>query len=122
MEGLIRSRAGTRSKLTNFKNYINKVCTDSSDTSQPLDELRALEIRERVNRMRETYNSYDQIQGQIDVISSNEQETTEYRERFENEYFNAIAQAELLLSRQTPKVSAINVGIESNAAHNSHYS
>jgi len=91
MEGLIRTRAGIRSKLTNFKNYINKHCTDSSDPSQPLDELKALEIRERVNRMRETYNSYDQVQGQIDVISSNEQETAEYRERFENEYFNAIA-------------------------------
>jgi len=114
MEGLIRTRAGIRSKLTNFKNYVNKVCTDFGDPNQPLDELKALEIRERVNRMRETYNSYDQIQGQIEV-SSNEQETAEYRERFENEYFNTIAQTELLLSRQSPKVSAINVSAAQNS-------
>jgi len=65
MESLVRARGATKSKLTVFKNYITKALVASSDPSQPL-KLRALEIRERINHMRGTYNKYDEIQSEID--------------------------------------------------------
>jgi len=65
------------------------VLAASSNPSQSF-ELKVLEIRERINRMRETYNKYDEIQLEIDVISNDEKEIAEYRKRFEAEYFHCI--------------------------------
>ncbi|CAL1686124.1 unnamed protein product [Lasius platythorax] len=98
MEALIKTRGSINGKVTRFKNYINEVIASSPDTTQTLDEIKILEIKERLNRIREVYDKFDEIQLQIE-LSFDEQETVQYRENFEEEYFHIVAQAERLLTR-----------------------
>ncbi|KMQ88428.1 upstream activation factor subunit uaf30 [Lasius niger] len=99
MEALIKTHGTIKGKITIFKNYINKVIASSPDTTQTLNEIKKLEIKERLNRIREVYYKFDEIQLQIDELSFDEQETVQYRENFEEEYFHIVAQAERLLIR-----------------------
>lgn len=70
-----------------------------------LEELKRLEIRERLNNIREVYKRYDEIQTNIDELTSDERET-QYRETFEEEYFSLIAKEESLLVRGVRTMSA----------------
>ncbi|XP_011687010.1 PREDICTED: uncharacterized protein LOC105449455 [Wasmannia auropunctata] len=102
MEALVRTRGTAKGKLTIFKNYIVSTVEAQAEHGRPLDEVTALEIRERISRIRETYNKFEQIQAEIEAICGEEkaQEAGEYREQFETEYYQTIARAEFLLIRQ----------------------
>lgn len=90
------------------------------DPSIQLDEAKRLEIRERIIRIRETYDKYDRIQTDIDILTNDEQETVEYRERVEEDYFRLIDQAESLLARGR---MTVNSNTHLNAAtEEAHYS
>ncbi|XP_071580238.1 uncharacterized protein [Temnothorax nylanderi] len=99
MEALIKARGYEKGKITTFKNYINKVIAGSPDATQALEDIKRLELIERLKRIREVLIKYDEIQIKIDEITVDQTETTEYREKFEEEYYNVIAQAEMLLAR-----------------------
>lgn len=88
MESLSRSRGTIKGKFTAFKNYIARTLAAYPDSSVSLDEVKRLETRERIAHMREAHDKYDQIQTAIDELTSDEQETLEYCERVEEEYFH----------------------------------
>lgn len=108
MEALIRSRGVIKGRVTSFKTYITKLSSAHPDSQEPLDEVTKLEIWERVYRIREAFERFEQIQSNIEEATENLDEALEYRETFEDEYFHIIAQAEALRSR-----GAINT----NASH-----
>jgi len=72
METLLKRRGYLRGKLTTFKNYIVKVANSCPDTTVALEELKRLELRERLNTIRETYARYDEIQEEIDKRTTKE--------------------------------------------------
>jgi len=99
METLQKRRGYLKGKLTTFKNYIAKVANSCPDTTVALEELKRLELRERLNTIRETYAKYDEIQEEIDKLTDDERDTVRYREGFEDEYFSLVALTESLLVR-----------------------
>lgn len=105
MEGLIKARGVVKAKITSFQTYITKVLAAYPDPNIQLDEAKRLEIRERIIRIRETYDKYNQIQTDIDILTSDERETVDYCERVEEDYFRLIGQAESLLDRGTKAVN-----------------
>ncbi|XP_067217193.1 uncharacterized protein [Linepithema humile] len=92
------------------------------DSRAPLSELTRLEIRERVFRIREAYEKFEQIQVEIEALTDNEQEALEYRERLDEEYFLTIAQAESLRMRGMKEVNSDTTRFEAaiNETHGVH--
>lgn len=45
------------------------------------------------------YKKYEEVQTHIDELTDDETDTSPYRQVFEQEYFNVVAQAEALLAR-----------------------
>lgn len=106
MEALVKRRGILKSRLTVFKNYIVKITSSFPDPTKALEEIKRLEIRERLNNIREVYKGYDEIQTAIDELTSDEREA-QYRETFEEEYFSLVAKAEGLLVRGARTMSAV---------------
>ncbi|XP_011694053.1 PREDICTED: uncharacterized protein LOC105453629 [Wasmannia auropunctata] len=101
MEALIKSRGVVKGKITSFKTYLAKTLATVSDPSTAVDDITALDIRERVYRAREAYEKFEQIQSSIEELTDKEQEAADYRANFEEEYFSVIVQAEALRLRNT---------------------
>ncbi|XP_011707948.1 PREDICTED: uncharacterized protein LOC105462796 [Wasmannia auropunctata] len=122
MEVLIKSRDVVKGKITSFKTYLAKTLATFSDPSTPVDDITALDIRERVYRAREAYEKFEQIQSSIEELTDKDQEAAEYRANFEEEYFSAIAQAEALHLRSTINVhtDASRSSAEINGASSTH--
>lgn len=102
MDVLIKARSAVKRQVTTFKNYLNRVIASSSDTTQALEQVKRLELKERINSARRFYDKYDEIQVQIDEKNEDSdarEKDVEYREGFEEEYYSALAQAEMLLAR-----------------------
>ncbi|XP_018395970.1 PREDICTED: uncharacterized protein LOC108774375 [Cyphomyrmex costatus] len=99
MEALVKRRGQYKSRVTTFKTYIAKVMHSFPDATQALEDTRRLEIQERLTVIREVYEKYDEVQANIDELTNDETDTSQYRERFEEDYFNVVAHAEELLAR-----------------------
>lgn len=114
MNELVKARGYTKAKITYFKNYIDKVIASSPDRTKALDEIKRLEIAERLNTIREVNNKYE-LQTKIDEISNDVKEIVEYRENFEEEYYHVVAQAQMLLARGNTvhgAMDATNIGVQ----------
>lgn len=55
MESLSKRRGYLKGKLTTFKNYIVKLKNSFPDTTQALEEVKGLELQERLNKARSIY-------------------------------------------------------------------
>ncbi|XP_018359965.1 PREDICTED: uncharacterized protein LOC108759148 [Trachymyrmex cornetzi] len=106
MEGLIKSRGIIKGRVTSFKNYLAKTLASCADLHAPLEELKKLEIRERVSSIRKAYQTYEEIQADIEKETDRLTEAIEYREKFDDEYFQAIAQVESLIARSASHLNA----------------
>lgn len=109
IEGMIKSRDIIKGRVTSFKNYLEKTLASCADPHAPLElkeELKRLEIRERVSSIREAYQTFKEIQDDIEREIGKLSEAIEYRERFDDDYFQAIAQAESLIVRDTSQARA----------------
>ncbi|XP_036146036.1 uncharacterized protein LOC118646691 [Monomorium pharaonis] len=124
MEALVKRRGQYKGRVTAFKTYITKITHRFPNATQALDETHRLEIRERLTIIREVYGKYDQVQAEIDELTVDEGDTMQYRETFEEEYFNVVAQAEGLLARgkvtQRSLSAAMNEDRGAGAAQETH--
>lgn len=61
MEALVKRRGFLKGRLTTFKNYLCKTVNSFPDATQALEDLKRLELRERLSNIREVYK-YNDVQ------------------------------------------------------------
>lgn len=105
---LRKKRGSYKTKLTQFKNFLDLICTCKNPSSTQLSELTI-----RLNKIEESYNEYDAIQieieGMSDISDAECEEAYKDREIFEISYFATVARARSLLE-------VTSAGCDENAA------
>lgn len=87
LKSLIKRRASHKSKLTQFKAYLDALL--SCCTS--LSSIQVNELNIRLSKLEELYSDYDQVQFEIENLSETPGEQYTEREAFEAKYYSAIA-------------------------------
>lgn len=100
---LIQRRATIKAQLTRFKSYLEK-WSEQSDEQQ---------LIERLQKVKDLWNSFDEVQSNLDLLTADEHETISDNERaqFEETYFELVARAQRRLTVLSPPTAVENVGI-----------
>ncbi|XP_018360400.1 PREDICTED: uncharacterized protein LOC108759454 [Trachymyrmex cornetzi] len=102
LSALNKRRGSLRMKVTCFQNFLKAAASKCSGDNQTLDETTKEEISQRLSRHMNILEFYEDIQGSIDVITEDPEETIGYREQFESEYYEAIKTANSLIGKCHP--------------------
>lgn len=95
-KALIRRRASYKSKLTQFKSYLDSVQSYSTVlTSVQLNELNI-----RVSKLDDLYAEYDSVQTDLENTCEIPDEQYKERETFETQYYSTIAAARDIIDKQ----------------------
>lgn len=100
LKGLIRVRASYKSKLTQFKSYLELVLSCESLSSLQLKELNI-----RLSKFEELYAYFDSTQSDIERLFDIPDEQFKERKDFEDLYYAAVAGARELLDRRGASAS-----------------
>ena len=114
LKSLIRKRGGIRSRLTLFKNYIQKFKLNDSPSS--------LEIREitlRLSQIQELLTKFDSVQIEIEELSSNLEEQMMERDTTESEFYSQIALAQEIIDSVSSHKEDGNESTSSTSCNNS---
>ena len=106
MERLIRNRGSSKTKITIFKKFVDKIVGEYTNKEVALPDHVKSELNQRLVHVQDAFSNFEQIQGKIDELTDDEEHTTSYREKIEDDYFSIIATADELLSRGIPRVQA----------------
>ncbi|XP_073964467.1 uncharacterized protein [Choristoneura fumiferana] len=96
LKGLIRVRASYKSKLTQFKSYLEVVLSCES-----LSNLQLKEINIRLSKFEELYAYFDSTQSDIERLSEIPDDQFKERKEFEDQYYAAVAGAREVLDRHS---------------------
>ncbi|XP_033212150.1 uncharacterized protein LOC117169753 [Belonocnema kinseyi] len=110
---LTKKRGALKTRVTCFRNYITNLKREFPDESVELEDVIKFEINDRLDKIRENFALYEEIQEQIDGLTDDPQETIEYRTEIEDNFFRAIAEAKRLLSQGILK-DGLSVNARSN--------
>lgn len=89
IQELRRTRGTYKGKLTLFNQYLNETLTGSS-----LSNLQLCELSNRLQKIKDLYNEFDNIQTNIEISVETEDDMAkehEERQSFESKYFKAVA-------------------------------
>lgn len=84
------------------KNYLAGVLAANPNEALKIDDNTRAEIVNRLERAKEALNNFDQMQESIDALTEEPENTIEYRELFEGEYFALLNTGRKLLVRGVP--------------------
>lgn len=100
INALTRKRGVIKGRLSNLQKYVESF-------QQPLEANKILEFKLRIDSATSLLSEFNDLQSQIEESCDNLDEHLEYREQFEQRYFNVVARAKSLLSEdsKTPKSS-----------------
>lgn len=105
-ENLRKKRKSIKSKLTNFKNFLNSIQQLPENSPVPLSEL---EIR--LNRFESLINEYEEVQDELDGCPNiDEVQEENYRRDFENIFYPSVAGAKSIISKLSVIDAAVNAG------------
>lgn len=105
MELLKKQRGHLKMRLTLFKKFLANVVPtrlpEDYDSTQAIPQALRFEIENRIAKLNEITNEFYTLQDSIEeaIEDPNHDDTLKYREEFENEFFEAIAQAQQILAR-----------------------
>lgn len=88
---LIRGRGTCRGQLSNFHKYIEGIQGKTS-----LSDVELCELSERLKKLEITYDKFEHLQGEIELINDDVEVELEERSGFENSYFMLKSQATAL--------------------------
>jgi len=101
---LVQKRATIKSQLTRFRGYLKK-CSERPDEQQ---------LIERLEKIRSTWDSFDQVQSNLELLNINEGEhgveSNDERAQFEEAFFELTACAQRLLA--SLRIPAANDNLE----------
>lgn len=104
-ETLVKKRGTVKAKLTNFEKYVNDLVAKF-----PLflieDQVVLIELEQRTNRFCNVLSDFDDIQGQIELISTKPEDQYIERESFETAFYGIEAKAKRFLSHDVASHSA----------------
>ena len=106
MKRLIRNRGSSKTKITIIKNFVDKIVSECTNKEIALPDHVESELNQRLVHVQDAFSNFEQIQSKIDELTDDEEHTTSYREKIEDDYFFIIAEADELLSRRIPRVQA----------------
>jgi hypothetical protein len=92
---LIRKRENVKHKLTNFITYLSDIQSNASPSKAQLTDLEL-----RVTRLDNILMEFEEIQTKIEVTVKDADLPNQYAVRtgFENEYFETLSKAKIILS------------------------
>ncbi|XP_050293812.1 uncharacterized protein LOC126734295 [Anthonomus grandis grandis] len=100
-EKLIKKRGSVKAKLTNFQKYVNNLLVAFPQFVIE-DQVVFIELRQRIDRFGGILDEFDDIQGQIELLSDNPDEQYIERENFEKAFYEIEAKAKRFLGENTP--------------------
>lgn len=86
---LVRRRGGIRSRLTIFKQFIDKYQVGSKASS--LSPLEVRELSLRLTQLQELLSKFDSVQSQIEEIDQNLDQQMSERDSTESEFYSMIS-------------------------------
>lgn len=97
---LIRKRGTLKTKITIFNRHLTGILdANAADLNKKLDDDVVFDIEERLERAKGIIGQFDEVQESIDMLSEDPDESLEYRETFEKDYYAVLTLARKLLSR-----------------------
>ncbi|KAL4702956.1 hypothetical protein ACJJTC_008734 [Scirpophaga incertulas] len=90
---LIKKRGSYKGRLTNFITY----CTESG--KKDLTTIDAKESQLRLGKLEALYEHYDEVQFQLECLVSDVESQYVLRSEFESQYYQALANAQVMLSK-----------------------
>lgn len=90
---LLRKRSAIKAKLTNFTNYMNVLLS-----CKTISDIQRLELESRFKKFEATYDEFNILQVDIEVLSDDPGEAYAERAKFEDRYHALVAQAHGLLA------------------------
>lgn len=107
LKALTTKRGQIRRKITQFITYLNKF-----ELSGNADYF---ELDERLNKAEQTWELFDEVQSQIELIDDTQ---VSERDTFEDQYYSVISRAKALCS-QDPRRNVSNVNIQAKSSSQS---
>lgn len=111
-KSLIRRRASYKTKLTQFKSYLDSLL--SCCTS--LSSIQINELNIRLSKLDSLYSEYDAVQTDIENLSEIPDEQYKERETFETQYYGAIAVARDALDKHAASACTAEASVCSSAS------
>lgn len=98
---LIRKRGQIKGRLTRFVNYLASIKTSDISTQTRID------LKLRIKGTNNIYSEFSTVQNSIDDLVSESELDAQLNERtsFEDTYYTALSQAELMLEQSSPNSS-----------------
>lgn len=93
MENLIKKRSSVKGRITMFKNYLDLITNVSTDKLKE----HLCELQLRLGKLDIIFSAFDEIQTEIEVLSSNSAEQLKEREDIENLFFTYMSRAQSIL-------------------------
>ncbi|KAL4715361.1 hypothetical protein ACJJTC_015132 [Scirpophaga incertulas] len=90
---LIKKRGSYKGRLTNFITY----CTELG--KKDLTTIDAKELQLRLGKLEALYEHYDEVQLQLECLVSDVESQYVSRSEFESQYYQALANAQVMLSK-----------------------
>ncbi|KAJ8941096.1 hypothetical protein NQ318_019101 [Aromia moschata] len=85
-ESFIRKRASIKARLTHFETYLSSFTTDDENISS----VQAVELEQRVIRLENLINEFDDIQANIESVAENMDKEFDERETIDSRFYSAL--------------------------------
>ncbi|XP_071055722.1 uncharacterized protein [Onthophagus taurus] len=108
LENLIKKRGAVKGKLTNFSKFVAKFEAIIKDGGT--DSELSVELEQRYDRAVNLIDEFEEIQGEIDILSVDGEAQNAERESFEGVFYANTAKAKRILTNRTIFDSSFVVG------------
>lgn len=106
---LIRRRASHKTKLTQFKSYLDALLS----CCKSLSSIQINELNIRLSKLDDLYSEYDSVQTDIENLSEIPDDQYKDRETFETQYYGTIAAARDALDKYAAAACTAEAGADS---------
>lgn len=104
LKALIRTRGSIKSRLTNFKKYIEKL-VEPVESSETIDEVKIIETEQRLQKIEELFHDFEKCQSEIECKTEDEgsfEEQVKQRAIFDESYFSIVSKAKKFIADSRP--------------------
>lgn len=108
MSNLINSRSSIKGRMTKFRNFLDILNRSDSLSPKEVDECSM-----RLDRLRELFNKFDELQTQIEIADPTSLDSEiDVREEMEKDFYSLISDAQKLIESVTDKAEFTSVKSE----------
>lgn len=114
LKGCQKTRQYLKSKLTNFKKFVDKISDEIKADKSKITPV--IELETRIEQIKDVLVQFDQVQSQISVLIDEESEEIEheYHSSFENTYYETVSKAKQLIKSAQSETQGQSVVSSSN--------